>query len=166
MKDLNLIFFVDKNWNIGVKGDMLYKTQKDLDHFKEITYGQVLVMGRKTLEALPGKNGLEGRTNIVLTRNKDYKAENIIFVESIDALEKELEKHNEEIFLIGGGNLVNQLFSHCTYAYITKMDYSFDVFDTSIPNLDELENWEIVKEEEAFNDGRFQIKFIEYKKIK
>lgn len=164
MKDLNLIFIVDKNWNIGVKGDMLYKTKEDLEHFKEITYGNILVMGRRTLEAMPERKGLKGRVNIVMSRRKDFQAENIILVNSIEELEREIEKYDEKIFLIGGGHLVKQLFEFCNYAYITKLDADFPDFDTSIPNLDKLDDWVLVKEEETFSDGKYDLKFLEYKR--
>lgn len=166
MRDLNLIFIVDRNWNIGLKGDMLYKTKVDLEHFKDITYGNVLVMGRSTLESLPNGDGLEGRINIVLSRDKNYKANNIVLVNNINELENELEKYNDKrAFLIGGGNLVNQLFAYCNYAYITKIDHSFEIHDTSLPNLDKMDDWQVVKEKEAIFDGKYSLQFLEYKKI-
>ncbi|MDO5028183.1 MAG: dihydrofolate reductase [Bacillota bacterium] len=166
MKDLKLIFIVDENWNIGINGDMLYKTRIDLDHFKTITEGQVLLMGRKTLEALPGKKGLKNRINIVLSRNQDYQAENIKLVNTLDQMEEEIKKYpDKKIFLIGGQNLVDQLFPYCTYAYITKINYKFENFDTSIPNLDQMDNWQVVKASQPIADQNYTLTFLEYKKI-
>lgn len=167
MRDLELIFIVDENWNIGVNGDMLYKTKVDLDHFRNITEGHVLLMGRKTLEALPGGRGLKNRINIVLSRDKNYQAENIVLVNSIEDMEREVEKYpDKKIFLIGGENLVNQLFDYCTYAYITKINHKFENFDTSIPNLDQLDNWTLVNAKQPINDETHMLTFLEYKKIK
>ncbi len=167
MRDLELIFIVDENWNIGVNGDMLYKTKVDLDHFRNITEGHVLLMGRKTLEALPGGRGLKNRINIVLSRDKNYQAENIVLVNSIEDMEREVEKYpDKKIFLIGGENLVNQLFDYCTYAYITKINHKFENFDTSIPNLDQLDNWTLVNAKQPIDDETHMLTFLEYKKIK
>lgn len=167
MRDLELIFIVDENWNIGVNGDMLYKTKVDLDHFKNTTEGHVLLMGRKTLEALPGGRGLKNRINIVLSRDENYQAENIVLVNSLDQMEREIEKYpDKKIFLIGGENLVNQLFEYCTYAYITKINHKFQDFDTSIPNLDQLDNWALVNAKQPIDDDNHMLTFLEYKKIK
>lgn len=167
MRDLELIFIVDENWNIGLNGDMLYKTKVDLDHFRNITESQVLLMGRKTLEALPGGRGLKDRINIVLSRDENYQAENIVLVNSLDQMEREIEKYpDKKIFLIGGENLVKQLFDYCTYAYITKINHKFENFDSSIPNLDDLDNWKIVKKQGPVDDKTHLLTFLEYKKIK
>lgn len=167
MRDLELIFIVDENWNIGLNGDMLYKTKVDLDHFKNTTEGHVLLMGRKTLEALPGGRGLKNRINIVLSRDENYQAENIVLVNSLDQMEREIEKYpDKKIFLIGGENLVKQLFDYCTYAYITKINHKFQDFDTSIPNLDQLDNWALVNAKQPIDDENHMLTFLEYKKIK
>ena len=69
---MNLIVAVDKNWAIGNKGNLLVRIPADQKMFREETMGKVIVMGRKTLESLPGGQPLHGRTNVVLTRNESY----------------------------------------------------------------------------------------------
>ena len=71
---MNLIALVDKKWGIANKGRELVDIPEDKKLFREETYGKVVIMGRKTLEALPNQSALVGRKNIVLTRNKDYEA--------------------------------------------------------------------------------------------
>ena len=70
---MNMIVATDKNWGIGKEGHLLTHLSGDLKYFKERTMGKVVVMGRKTLESLPGGKPLPGRTNIVLTANPDYE---------------------------------------------------------------------------------------------
>ena len=70
---MNLIAAVDKNWAIGLGGKLLVSIPEDQRLFREETIGKVVVMGRKTLESLPGGQPLHGRTTIVLTRNPDYQ---------------------------------------------------------------------------------------------
>ena len=70
---MNLIVAADKNWAIGNKGKLLVTIPDDQRLFRQETIGKVIVMGRKTLESLPGGQPLAGRTNVVLTENKDYK---------------------------------------------------------------------------------------------
>ena len=69
-----LIFGVDNDFNIGYKGEMLHTLKEDLKHFKNVTKGHIVVMGRKTLESLPGGRPLKNRTNVVLTTDKIGRA--------------------------------------------------------------------------------------------
>ena len=70
---MNMIVAVDKNWSIGKDGHLLVSIPADQKLFREETMGKVVVMGRKTLESLPGGQPLYGRTTIVLSRNLEYK---------------------------------------------------------------------------------------------
>lgn len=165
---MKLIFAVDKNWSIGMGGDVLFYISTDLKRFKEITMNNILLMGRRTLESLPGSKPLPGRTNIVLTRNESYQNPPALVVHSleeaydlIDTLNAEGKK---EVFCIGGGNLVDQVLDKCDYAYITKVDKAFEAWDTEIPNLDQMNDWEIVKESEVMKDKDLSYKYVEYRR--
>ena len=68
---MKLIVNVSKNWGIGKDNGLLFHISKDMKFFKEHTTGNTIIMGRKTLESLPGSKPLPNRTNIVLTRNCD-----------------------------------------------------------------------------------------------
>lgn len=145
---MKLILAVDNNFAIGINGDMLFHLKADLERFKKITTGNIMVMGRKTLESLPGGKPLPNRTHIVLTKNKEYSNHDAIVVNSIKEINdkiKEISIDNKEVFLIGGGNLVKQLLDQCQMAYITKVNKNYDNFDTFIPNLDKLDNWQLLE---------------------
>lgn len=166
---MKLIFAVDNNWNIGYDGDMLFKISKDLQRFKSITEENIIVMGRKTFESLPDRKALPNRINIIITRDKEYKGEDIIVVNSIEELFSLLKKLNpkqeKKIFLIGGGNLTQQMLEYCNFAYITKVNKTFHTSDTLIPNLDEDENWRIVDESEVDYQGDLEYKYVSYTRI-
>ena len=74
-KGLTAIVAVSQNWGIGREGQLLFHLREDLRRFKELTMGHPVIMGRKTLQSLPGGRGLPGRRNLVLTRQPDFKAE-------------------------------------------------------------------------------------------
>lgn len=169
---MKLIFAIDANWNIGVDGGMLFHLADDLKRFKKITMGNILFMGRKTLEALPNSKPLDGRTHIVLTRNEDYANPPALIVHSLDEayrLIDVLNAHGEkEVFCIGGGQVISQVLDKCDYAYITKVNKVYEYFDTSIPNLDEDETWEIVQESETMvdKDLGLEYKYIDYQRVR
>ena len=70
---MNLIAAVDKNWGIGLHNQLLVRIPDDMKRFRQITTEHVVVMGRKTLESFPGGQPLKNRTNIVLTKDRDYQ---------------------------------------------------------------------------------------------
>lgn len=170
---MKLILAVDNNFSIGIKGDMLFHIKKDLQRFKDLTTGNIVIMGRKTLESLPGGKPLKNRIHIVLTSDKNYEMKDCSIVHSTEEIfekVKEINPQNEkEVFLIGGGNLVAQLLDKCEEAYITKVDKDYKNFDTSIANLDLLENWKLVEKSEVLEenqgDENFSFTFNRYKNI-
>ena len=87
---MNLIVAVDKNWAIGNDNKLLVSIPQDMKFFRETTMGKVVVMGRKTLESFPGGQPLKKRTNIVLTRDKNYQVKDAIVVNTVDELLQEL----------------------------------------------------------------------------
>ena len=111
---MNLIVAVDKNWAIGLKGDLLVSIPQDMKFFRETTKGKVVAMGRKTLESFPNGLPLKNSVNIVLTSDKDYNGRGAIVVHTIEDMVKELQKYNEEdIFVIGGETIYRQLLPYC-----------------------------------------------------
>lgn len=163
---MNLIAAVDRNWAIGKNNQLLVRIPMDQKFFRETTTGKVVVMGRKTLESFPNGLPLKNRTNIVLTRNKNYKVPDAIIVHSMDELHEELAKYNsEDIYIIGGEQIYKALVDECDVAHITKIDYAYDA-DAYFPNLDAKPEWQIVadSEEQTYFDLEFY--FYKYEKIK
>ena len=148
---MNLIVAADENWGIGVNGGLLCHIPADLKYFKEKTMGGVLVMGRKTLESFPGGKPLPGRTNIVLTRNKDFNKEGVEVVNGVDELFCKLKKYaDKSIFVSGGAEIYRLLMPYCQRAYVTHIYKKFDA-DTFMPEIND--GWEKISEEEHEHNG-------------
>lgn len=164
-----LMLAVDENFSIGLDGDLLFHLKKDLRRFKETTMGKTLVMGRKTMDSLPGGHPLKGRRHIVVTNNPAYSNKDAIILTDIDKLSdliKELGEDEKEVFLVGGASLVSQLLDSCHKALITKVHKVYDKFDAAIPNLDKLANWKLVEKsdliEEKQGDETYSFHYLTY----
>lgn len=164
-----LIFAVDENWNMAYKGEKLAEISLDLKRFKELTEGQIIIIGRRTWDELVGRDEpLPNRTNILMTRNKDYEEKGFISANSIPNLLETLNEINlddKKVFLAGGQDLVEQLINRCNKAYITKILKTYDEGDKGMVNLDELDDWEIVKESEVFEEDGIRFKFVDYTRL-
>lgn len=163
-----LIFAVDESWNIGIDGGMLTAIPEDLTRFRLITEGNIVLMGRKTLEAIPGQKPLPDRINILITRNKSYKKEGFHIINSLEELPillEDINPHNKmKVFVTGGGDIASQLLPMCNRAYITKILKNFKRSDTSIPNLDLEEGWVVEKESEIYRFADLEYKYVDYVK--
>ena len=156
-----LVMAVDAKWAIGYKGDMLTRIPEDLKHFKEMTMGGVLVMGRKTFDAT---GALPGRETIIVSRSlKEMEGAHI--AHSLDDLREMIkEKFSyKKIFLVGGASLIDQLIDEVDEAEITFIKKDFEPYDTVMRNLDKDEAFELVQtsEEHVYQDMKF-----EYRKYK
>lgn len=161
---MNLIVAVDKNWAIGKGNKLLVSIPQDMKFFRETTMGKVVVMGRKTLESFPGGQPLKKRTNIVLTRDKNYDVKDAIVVHGIEELLDELKNYNEEdIYVIGGETIYRQLLPYCKLAHVTRINHSYEA-DTYFPNLDDDKEWAVtgVSDEQTYFDLEYE--FVRYEK--
>lgn len=161
---MNLIVAVDKNYGIGKDGKLLCSLPSDLKYFKEKTIGKVVVMGRSTLESLPKKMPLPNRTNIVLTSKKDYVVPNATVVHDMESLMEEMNKYkSNDIFIIGGASVYNELLPICDSLFITKIDNEFDA-DCFITNVDKLPNFKMVWSSKVLEENGIKFQFTEYKR--
>lgn len=163
---MNLIVAVDKNWAIGCGNRLLVSIPADMKFFRETTMGKVVVMGRKTLESFPGGQPLKNRTNIVITRDKNYKVKDAIVVTSVEEVLEELKTYGEdEIYVIGGESIYRQLLPYCKTAYVTKIDHAYEA-DTYFPNLDEMDDWRMtgITDEQTYFDLEYV--FTRYERVK
>lgn len=161
---MNLIVAVDKNWGIGCNNHLLVSLPPDMTFFKKMTMNKVVVMGRKTLESFPNGKPLPRRTNIVLTKNKDYNPDGAIVCHSVEELFETLNKWNsEDIFVIGGASIYQQLLPYCDTAYVTKINQTY-IEDTWFPCLDCKYDWEI--EDKGIEESYYGIKyrFVKYRR--
>lgn len=161
---MNIIVCADNNWAIGYKNRLLVSIPNDMKHFREETMGKVVVLGRKTLETFPQGQPLQGRTNIVLSRDKKLQIKGAEVVHSLEELLKRLKDFDDEdIYIIGGDSVYRQLLPYCDVAHVTKLDYEYQA-DSYFPDLDKDENWEITadSEEQTYFDIPYQ--FLKYER--
>lgn len=162
---MKIIVAVDKNWAIGKNGDLLLRIDEDLKRFREITTGNVIILGRKTLETFPNKKPLVDRINIIVTRNSVYKNEEAVVCKSIEEAVEESKKYvDKDIFVVGGGQIYNQMIDICDTAIVTKIDYAFENADTFIMNFDESEEWYISEMSDIFHQQNIPFRYITYKR--
>lgn len=162
---MNLIVAVDKNWGIGKNNKLLVSIPSDMKFFRSETNGKVVVMGRKTLESFPNGMPLKNRTNIVLTRDQNYHVKDTIVVHDIPELLEELKKYpDDQIYVLGGGKVYEELLPYCNVAHVTKIDFAFEA-DTFFPNLDQMEEWEITatSDEQTYFDLEYS--FVKYERV-
>ena len=163
---MNLIVAVDKNWAIGKDNKLLVSIPQDMKFFRETTMGKVVVMGRKTLESFPGGQPLKKRTNIVITRDKNYSVKDAIVVHSVEEALEELQKYNsDDIYVIGGDSIYRQMLPYCDVAHVTKINHAYEA-DTYFPNLDEKEEWLVtgVSDEQTYFNLEYE--FVRYERVK
>lgn len=145
---MNIIVAVDNHWGIGYKNQLLVSIPADMRFFREVTTGGVVIAGRKTMESLPGGQPLKNRTNIVLTRQKDYRLPGAIVVHSLEeALEQVKDVPDEKVFVIGGESIYRQFLPYCKEAHVTKINFTYEA-DAFFPNIEESEEWRLAGESE------------------
>ena len=157
---MNLIVAVDRNWAIGKDGDQLVYLSEDLKHFKALTTGHPVILGRKTLATFPGGRPLKGRRNMILSRNPGFAPEGAEVFSSVEAL---LLAAPEDSFVIGGASVYRALLNYCETVYATKIHGEFSA-DCHFPNLDKLSEWRIEEEGLIQEEDGIQFHRITYKK--
>ena len=140
---MNIIVAVDKNWAIGNREELLVRIPNDHKHFREETTGKTVVLGRKTLQTFPQGLPLKNRTNIILSRDKNFSVKDAAVVHSVEELLEELKKYDtRDVYIIGGESVYRQLLPFCDVAHVTKIDHSYEA-DSWFPDLDQDPEWEI-----------------------
>ena len=215
---MNLIVNVNKEWGIGAGGDLLCHIKQDMNYFKDKTFGNTVIYGRKTLDSFPGGKPLDGRKNIVLTHDiskikpevqhyghyygtvstinklvlkgtneslintgnaklavlrdqytddenkygyKPMDTTSLFSVKNIKdaiSLANMLEVNTRKIFVCGGSSIYFAFQQYCEYAYVTINNCDKEA-DTFFPNLDELDNWEMMTDGRTYTDEKSGIKF-------
>lgn len=141
---MKLIVAADRNWAIGKNNKLMWSIPADMKFFRETTQGNVVIMGRKTLESFPQSQPLAGRNNIVITKDPAYQVKGAVVVHSIEEAIEESKKYDTDVYCIGGESVYRQLLPYCDEAFITKIDHAYEA-DSFFPNLDEMPEWEMTE---------------------
>ena len=136
---MHLIVAVDKNWAIGKDGDQLIYITEDLKHFKALTTGHPVILGRKTMATFPGGRPLKGRRNLILSRDPAFAPEG---GEVYPSLEQLVAAAPADSFVVGGASVYAALLPYCDTAHITRIDAVFPA-DKFFPDLDADPAWQV-----------------------
>ncbi len=158
---ISIIVAVARDGVIGGENRLLWHIREDLQRFKHITTGHPVVMGRKTFESLG--RPLPNRTNVVITRNKDYQAQGCTFAGSLEEA-LALFPASEEVFVIGGAQIYAQALPLADRFYLTRVDAAY-AGDTFFPAYDP-EQWEVAFSERHERGEAFEhpFEFIDYRR--
>ena len=158
---MQAIVAVSQSWGIGKGGDLLFRLPSDLRRFKAMTTGHTVIMGRKTLDSLPGGKGLPHRRNLVLSRQSDFAPDRAEVIHSVEDILKTAE---DDAFVIGGQQVYEQLLPYCARVYVTKVrsDPEADAF---FPDLDKLPEWKVASVGEMLTENGLSFQYVEYIRI-
>jgi len=151
---ITIIVAVAQNNALGKNNQLIWHLPDDLKRFKKLTLDHYIIMGRKTFESLPGV--LPNRKHIVISRNPNYQKNGIIVAENIEQAMKIVPK-DEEVFVIGGGEIYNLFLKIADKIELTQVHQNFEA-DTFFPEIDQ-EKWEVVFSEFHPKDQKHQHDF-------
>ena len=159
LKMVSIVVAVDEKRGIGKGGDLLFRIPEDFTHMRSLIFGHPLIMGRKTHEAIG--RVLPDKTNIIITRDKDYKVAGAIVVNSLDEAIMVAKKSPgaEEIVIFGGGQIFKQALEQgivdVLHLTVVKGDYNADVFFPPYPQFSK-----VIRREDRKEDG-YEYSFID-----
>lgn len=154
---ISIIAAIDEKRGLGKNNQLLFKIPEDFRRMKALTTGHPIVMGRKTYESIG--RPLPNRTNIVITRDKNYKAEGCVVVGSLEEVLRQAQGKlgSDEIFIFGGGEIFKQALPVVDRLYLTKVKGDFHA-DTFFPEY-ETEFLKVIEKKEH-NDSGYRYTFL------
>jgi dihydrofolate reductase len=153
MSTIALIAALDRHGAIGHGGGLLWHESEDQKHFRRVTMGCPVIMGRKTWDSLPARfRPLPGRRNIVVTRNANWQA---VGAERVASFDEALASVTDaaKVFVIGGGELYAAAMAHADELVLTEIDAAFADADTFFPAFDRTRFVEVTRERRTAADG-------------
>lgn len=156
---MNCIVAVDMNMGIGYNNSLLYKIKNDMKRFRDKTINKTVVMGKNTFLSLPN-GALKNRRNIVVS-NTTIKDNNIEVVHSIDELSKLIDMKSDDVILIGGATLYNNLIDYCDKIYMTEILHNDKENDVVFPNI--RDKFEVCEVSKIYDEDGILYRFITFK---
>lgn len=154
-KQIHAIVAVDENWAIGRQGDLLCHLPADMRHFKQVTMGYSIVMGRKTFESFP-RRPLPDRQNIVITRNAGWQYPGVTVVHSVE--EAIAAAETDTVYIIGGAQVYELALPLVEVLHLTVIHARWASADAFFPTLD-MSEWQEVSREHHQSDHRNAYEF-------
>ena len=161
---MNAIACADLGWGIGKDGDLIYNIPEDMKFFRTMTAGKTVIMGRATLESLPGGKPLPKRRNVILSKTLDSVEGAEICRTPVEICELLKEEESENVFVIGGEQVYRDMLPFCETVYITRVEAESEA-DRRFVNLDALDEWKIAEQSERFEHEGLFYSFVTYKRV-
>lgn len=160
---VTIIAAIAKNNALGKNNQLIWHLPADLKRFKKMTLNHVVIMGRKTFESL-GKP-LPNRTNILITRDKNYKAEGCVVVNSLKEALETAAKEDENPFILGGAEIYKQALPFTDKLDVTFVHHQFDA-DVFFPKIDK-KIWKETSREDfkADENNKYDYSFVTFERI-
>ena len=160
-KEITLIAAASENNALGKDNQLIWHISEDLKRFKNLTQGHAIIMGRKTFESMP--KALPRRKNIILTRNKNYKAIDAWVANSLEEA-LELTAGDSQPFVIGGGEIYQLFIKRASKIELTRVHHSFEA-DAFFPEIDTRE-WKLIFEEKKLStiEQPYKYSYLTYKR--
>ena len=159
---MEAIVAVYSDWGIGCCGTQSVVVSEDRKHFRNVTAGAAVIVGRKTLADFPGGKPLKNRTNIVIT-SQDIEIEGAIVVHSVEEALVEAAK-TERCLCIGGESVYRQMFPYIDKVHVTKIE-ACPKSDAFFPDLDADNNWRITDPGEEKEENGLKYRFMVYERV-
>lgn len=158
---MEAIVAVYSDWGIGSDGTQPVVLKADRAHFRDLTMGAAVIVGRKTLEDFPGGRPLKGRHNIVVSR-QDISIEGAELVHSTEEALAAAARH-ERCLVIGGASVYRQFLPYVDTVHVTKIDLA-PRSDSFFPNLDASDDWRRLEQEQWQTEDGLAFCFVTYKR--
>lgn len=165
-----LIAAIDRNRAIGRNGSLLYRVPEDLRRFRELTTGNIVVCGRKTLESFPGGRPLPNRETVVLSKqyeNREGYAQLTVARTAEEALAcvSSLRKDGQSVYVIGGESVYKLFLDRCDTALLTEIDAETPDADAFFPELRAQDGWKAIDASpEQISSSGVRFRYVTYKK--
>lgn len=159
------IVAADERGGIGKNGGLLVRIPSDVKYFREKTLGKTVIMGRATLETFPGGKPLPHRRNIVLSRTLTESADYEVCRSVEELLRLVASEKPDDLFVIGGGQIYDQLLPYCDEAFVTEIRGVYDA-DTVITLPRDLTDWEKSGESGIIEENGVSYSFAVYRRRK
>ncbi len=159
---MKMIVCVSENYGIGNKGELLFSLPPDMKFFRETTLGKTVVMGRGTLDSFPGGKPLKNRTNVVLTRDKNFEREGaVVFNSKEDVLSYLKQFDTDDVYIIGGAQIYALFRPDCNEALVTKVKKEKEC-DAFFFDIDNDKEWSLESESECMEHEGLEFSFCKY----
>ncbi len=150
---ISLVVAASSNNAIGKSNQLLWHLPNDLKFFKDITWAMPVAMGRKTFQSCNSKP-LKGRLNIIITRQENLYANDIIVVHDIDNAIQVARQHDyKELMILGGGEIYKEAINIADKIYLTRVHHVFNEADTFFPEIDKTK-WKLISNQDYFKDNK------------